>query len=237
MAAKKAKETVSIELPAIDIQHATIRLIGDTPLIMHKWSEKAKKEILDKQMQKAKSKAHEPKNPAEDFIRSMYWLSGEPDEMTMESFYQALQNGARFGFQAVAFKAAAVNAGYRAGIAKDKVSLRAAFHIDADLLEIKPCAGKRQYEDGTMWGPEMREDMVTIGMGTADIRYRGEFKDWCCDVPIRYNRGAMSFEQIVSLFNMGGFACGVGEWRIEKGGTFGSFHVALESDLPADAKL
>ena len=30
---------------------------------------------------------------------------------------------------------------------------------------------------------------------------------------------------ILMLFNLGGFACGVGEWRAEKGGSFGMFHV------------
>ena len=51
----KKEETVSI--PAINIQQAIIKVVGDSALIMHKWSEKAKKEILDKQMKKAKTKA------------------------------------------------------------------------------------------------------------------------------------------------------------------------------------
>lgn len=38
----------AISIPAINIQTAIIRVVGDSPLIMHKWSEKAKKEILDK---------------------------------------------------------------------------------------------------------------------------------------------------------------------------------------------
>jgi hypothetical protein len=32
-------------------------------------------------------------------------------------------------------------------------------------------------------------------------------------------------EQIVNLFNIGGFACGVGEWRPGKDGSNGMFHV------------
>lgn len=42
---KTTEKTVFI--PAIDIQHAAIKIVGDSPLIVHKWSEKAKKEILD----------------------------------------------------------------------------------------------------------------------------------------------------------------------------------------------
>ena len=79
--------------------------------------------------------------------------------------------------------------------------------------------------------PEMREDMVRIGMGTADIRYRGEFKNWSTILTIRYNERAMSLEQIINLFNIGGFSCGVGEWRPSKDGSYGMFHVATQNEL------
>lgn len=212
MATKKT-ETQEVMIPAIDIRTAVIKVVGDTPLIVHKWSEKAKKEILDKQMKKAKSKGHEAKDPVRDFIESLYWLDGEPEEKTEAGFIEAVNNGARFGFPSVAFKAAAVAAGYRAGITKNLVSMRGAFHIDGEFVEIQGV-------------PEMREDMVRVGMGTADIRYRGEFKEWYAVFPVRYNAAVISLEQLANLFNLGGFACGLGEWRPEKGGVFGAFHVA-----------
>jgi GntR family transcriptional regulator len=59
----------------------------------------------------------------------------------------------------------------------------------------------------------MREDMVRVGMGTADIRYRGEFTTWSMDLPIRYNARAVSVEQLVLIFDAGGFGTGIGEWR------------------------
>lgn len=37
------KNNESVSIPAINIQYATISIIGDSPLIVHKWSEKAKK--------------------------------------------------------------------------------------------------------------------------------------------------------------------------------------------------
>lgn len=205
----KEKEVI---IPAINIQTAMIKIVGDSPLIMHKWSEKAKKEMLDKQMKKAKTKGHDAKDPVVDFIDSMYWLEGEPEEKTENGFIQAVQNGARFGFPSVAFKAAAVAAGYRAGVTKDKVSMNAAFHIDGEFVEIHGV-------------PHMREDMVRVGLGTADIRHRGEFSEWYAIFPVRYNAGAISIEQLVNLFSLGGFACGIGEWRPEKGGCYGMFHV------------
>ena len=209
--ATKNNETVSI--PAINIQYATITVVGDSPLIVHKWSEKAKKEILDKQMKKAKTKGHDAKDPVRDFIDSLYWLEGEPVEKTEEGFAKAIQNGARFGFPSVAFKASAVAAGYRSGVTKNLVSMYGAFHIDGEFVEINGV-------------PDMREDMCKVGMGVADIRYRGEFKEWSATFQVKYNASAISLEQLVNLFNLGGFACGLGEWRIEKGGAYGAYHVA-----------
>jgi len=45
--------TAGISIPAPDIRTVTFRIEGTTPLISHKWSEKAKKAMLDKQMKKA----------------------------------------------------------------------------------------------------------------------------------------------------------------------------------------
>ena len=211
------KKTEVIEIRPIEIKKVTVRVVGDTPLIMHACSEKAKRMMLEAQMGIAKGKKKEVKNPADDFIRSMYWLTPMPEDGTMESFEEAIANGARFGFPVTAFKQAAISAAYRMGWAKDKMSMRGAFYIDSDengMIEI--------HSDT----PEMREDMVKVGMGTADIRYRGEFKNWYADLTISYNaNGQYSLENIVNIINAGGYVCGVGEWRPERDGQNGMFHV------------
>ena len=216
MATKKAATEV-IEIRPIEIKKVTIRIVGDTPLIMHAWNEKAKRMMLEAQMGVAKGKKKEAKNPVDDFIRSMYWLTPMPEDGTMESFEEAIASGARFGFPVTAFKQAAISAAYRMGWAKDKMSMRGAFYIDGDengMIEI--------HSDT----PEMREDMVKVGMGTADIRYRGEFKNWYADLTISYNaNGQYSLENIVNIINAGGYVCGVGEWRPERDGQNGMFHV------------
>lgn len=205
MSTKKNEEMVVI--PAIEIKSMVVEVEGDSPLIVHKWSEKAKKEMLDKQMKKA-STGKEAKDPWLDYCNSLYWLDGEPKDYPKQ---EDIDN-ARFGFPACAFKACAVDAGYQQGILAKKTTARGAFHIADDLVEI----------EGT---PTMREDMVKIGNGVADIRYRGEFKTWKAKLHIRYNPNAMSAEQIINLLNMGGFSNGVGEWRPSKDGSFGTFHV------------
>lgn len=199
-------ENVSVNIPAINIREFSLKIVGDSPLIVHAWSEKAKREMLEKQMKKAKS-GKEAKDPFNDFVDSLYWMSEKPKKPTMKDVEKA-----KFSFPAIAFKAAAVDGGYRSGVTANKTASRGAFHIVGDMVEII----------GT---PEMREDMVRIGMGTADIRYRGEFKKWSAVLNVRYNADAMSMEQIVNLFNIGGFACGIGEWRPAKDGSFGMYHV------------
>lgn len=210
MSVKKSASS-EVVIPTIELKHFELTVVGDTPLIVHRFTEKAKRQMLEKQMKTAKSKGHDAKKPVEDFIESLYWLEGHPGEYTEEAFEKSLSD-AHFGFPSTAFKASAVSAGYRSGVTKDKVSAYGAFHIMPEFIEIV----------GT---PHMREDMVRVGMGSADVRFRGEFSEWKAVLPITYNSGVFSVEQIVNLFNLGGFACGVGEWRPEKGGNNGMFHV------------
>lgn len=212
-----AKKEV-FEIRKIEEESVVVRIVGDSPLIVHAWSEKAKRMMLDAQMGKSKGKKKDLKNPVEDFIDSLYWIDGMPEEKTEEGFAEAIANGARFGFPVTALKQAAISAAYRMGWVKDKVSLRGAFFIDPtddDLIEIHSDV------------PVMREDMVRIGMGTADIRYRGEFRNWWAEFVVRYNKnGQYSLDNILNIINAGGYVCGIGEWRPEKDGQFGTFHIA-----------
>lgn len=188
----------AIQIPALNIRRISLVLVGDSPLICHAWSHKAKAQMLAKQMKKAKS-AKEAKNPEQDYAESLYRLPG-----------------GGYGFPSIGFKAAAVDAcSHVDGVTK--VLARGAFHIDGEYVRI----------DGT---PAMREDMVRIGMGTADIRYRGQFSEWRATVPIRYNANVLSAEQIANLFNVAGFGVGVGEWRPQRDGMHGLFHVATTED-------
>ena len=213
--AKKAE--ITIDIKPIEIKRVALRIVGDAPLIVHAWGEKAKKMMLDAQMGVTKTKARPKKNPVDDFIESLYWLNGKPEEPTEESFGESVRNGARWGFPIGAIKQAANSAAYRMGWVKNQMELRGAYFLrseDGEMVEIK----------GSV--PEMREDMVRVGMGTADIRYRGEFKNWFMDFTLEYNAsGSMTLEQIVNYINAGGFAVGIGEWRPEKDGMYGTYHV------------
>lgn len=208
-----AKKVEEVKIEPIKIEEAVVTIVGDSPLIVHNFDEKTKRQLLEISMQKAK-KPREPKNPVEDFIRSLHWLTPMPTEFTEEAFEEAIKNGARFGFPSVGVKASAVSGAYRGGYTKDKVSINGAFHIIGEFITI----------NGSV--PKMREDMCRVGMGAPDIRYRGEYSEWSMTFVIRYNKNAYSLEQILNFINLGGFSVGIGEWRPEKGGNNGMFHIA-----------
>jgi len=211
------KNKAAVNIPQLQIETVELRLVGTSPLVTHAWSEKAKQMMRDKQGKKAK-RGKEAKVPAHDFAEAAYWLSDKPTELPSDpdEAYTAVMEAAAaacFGFPTVAFKAAAVaGAGFVDGITK--VGTRGAFHVRGEYAQI---IGPP---------PVMREDMVRVGMGTADLRYRPMWEEWEVVLTIDVNTTAMSVEQVVNLFNVGGFACGVGEYRPEKNGSWGRFTVA-----------
>lgn len=229
MAAKEAeKNVVMVNIPKMSQRVMTVTLVGDTPLIVHAWSEKAKKEMLGKQQKKA-GEGKAVRVPLREFVDALYLLDehGQRIEETPEEFksitkdtqkaevYEMLKKY-KFGFPASALKLAMLDTSYQQGLVTKKTTLRGAIHVMGEYLII----------DGV---PTMREDMVQIGgmSRVADLRYRPEFKQWRTTVTIAYLENATSAEQIVTYLEYSGFCGGLGEWRVSKDGSFGAFHVEL----------
>jgi len=190
-----------VSIPAIKTRSLVVRLVGDSPLICHQFGGKSRQEMADKQAQKVRQGKRAAKNPEQCFRDSLYPM---PD-------------GKGYGFPAQAFKKAAVRAcTHIEGMTM--VMARGAFHVVGDLLRIEGDP------------PRMREDVVRLQGKTADLRYRGEFPEWRVTLRIRYNEGVISPAHIMNLLNTAGFAVGVGEWRPERDGQFGMFHVERERE-------
>lgn len=206
-----APKSTAVELPPLNLQTLDIPIIGDSGLICHAWSKKARQQMLDKQMKKA-TQGKSAKDPWQDFCETLYWLDGQPEKPTEEDVMKG-----RFGFRAVAFKSAAITAVTSTG-GMTKVMARQCFHILGEYVEILGPP------------PSMREDMVRVGMGTADIRHRAEFETWGAILRVQHNANVLSAEQVISLFEAGGFGVGIGDWRPEKDGVSGRFHVARDGE-------
>lgn len=212
-AKKKADKTTTL----VPIQLRTIEftVIGDAKLVENAWAKKARDQMYESQTGAAKKKKGK-KNPFQDFLESLYWMRGLPHNTAKatEKTVAKYIKGERFGFPAIGFKKAAV-AACRHVDGLPMVTARGCFHVLGDLIEI--------HSDD---GPVMREDMVRLPTGSADIRHRGEFPTWRATLRVRYNKDAITEEQLVNLFNIAGFAVGIGENRPEKSGdSWGTFHV------------
>jgi hypothetical protein len=118
MAATAKKDTGVVEVPDIDIARVNVRIVGMSELVMHAWSEKAKKAMLDKQMG-GPAKKREFKDPKQDYEEAFYRL---PD--------------GRPCFPSIAFKAAIVSAARQVD-GLPMTFLRGALHIDGEFVPIE----------------------------------------------------------------------------------------------------
>jgi hypothetical protein len=216
-----SKEVAKLLSKASELQRFRFWIVGDTPLITHAWSHKAKAEMLAKQV-KATRGGRDAKNPDEDFVSSLY----------------EFKDGA-YGFPVTAIKNSVVSAAHKdKGIAKTAV--QSAVFFEAEMVRTRPALAAAICDMPLVriWGdaPVMREDMVRVGTGlnkVASLAYRAQFTRWAIRVAGRINISMMPLETLAFLINEGGTSYGLGEWRNEKKGIFGSFHLANEAEEAA----
>lgn len=192
----------------------SVWIVGDTPLLTHAWSEKARREMLQKQVKAVKS-GRETRDPETDFVSSLYEMG----------------DGA-YGFPVTGVKNCILSAAHKdKGIPRTEVM--AGLWLNADMVRARPAlAGAicdmplvRIYGDD----PQMREDMVKIGKGlnkTATLAYRPQFTVWAMRITGRFNPTILNPEALAFLIQEAGVSYGLGEWRNEKRGIFGAFHLA-----------
>ncbi len=204
-----AKKEATVEVPMLQLDRKTLKvtIVGTSPLIVHRFSEKARKMIEDKQQKKAKT-AREAREPKTEFLAAYYVMPGTG---------AAGGKKTKYGIPASGVKNAMVSAcRYIEGIPMTRA--RGMMFVKESpngggLVEIK-------YRE-----TRMREDTVKLPNDALDMRYRPEFLDWSIDLQIEYNASVVSPEQIVNLLNNAGFSVGLCEWRPEKNGSYGMFTV------------
>jgi len=190
-------DEASIELKPIHRETRLIEIKGTAPLIVHAWTQKARMQMLDNMS--GRKKAKEAKDPIGEYEGSMYRFA----------------DGGH-GFPVLAFKAAAVSgARYFNGVTMTQ--MRQAMFMQGDPAN--PVFVRLNCSE-----PHMREDTVRIGVSGSDIRYRAQYDEWSARIPVTYVPSVISIESILALIDAGGMG-GVGEWRPEKNGSYGTFVV------------
>ena len=198
-----------VPLIAIDrIAEETLRvpILGVSPLIVHKFSEKAKRQMLDATQGRRTPK--EPKDPQAEYEACFYKLADDGFGFPADAFKQATVGAARFYGKQLTMTALKQFIFFRGEIGDDGRQL---VRIEGE--------------------PQMREDVVRVGRGGSDLRYRPQFFPWNAILEVSYFTATLTRESVLSLIDAGGLAIGVGEWRPEKDGTFGTYRIDPEAEV------
>jgi hypothetical protein len=198
----------TINLQPLDAETMLVPIVGTSPLIVHAWSEKARRAMLDSQQGRKNVKTI--RDPQADYEAAFYRIAPGAAE-------------SEYGFPVIAFKAATIGAARFFGKAVTMTALRQCVFMrgvrtDACDQQLVPIVGE----------PKMREDAVTVGMGGHDLRYRPEFTEWSATLRVTYVQSMLSRDSVLSLIDGGGMGIGVGEWRPEKRGENGTFAIDVE---------
>jgi hypothetical protein len=196
-----------VSISRIGTETLRVPILGTAPLIVHKFSEKSKRQMLDAMQGRKTPK--QPKDPQAEYEAAMYRHDDEG-----------------YGFPVIAFKAATVSAARFYGKAVPMTALRQFVFMDAEFSKrdgqkLVRLAGE----------PHMREDVTRVGMGGTDLRYRPEFTEWATQIDVTYVASMLTRESVLSLIEAGGMGVGVGEWRPEKKGDFGTFQIDETRDV------
>lgn len=213
-----AKEMERIVIPELQVKGVVLPLIARTPIITNHFSEKAKKQIRDKQQQVAVAKK-DKKDPEADFMAALYVKEGTKPKVSRKKDGTVVAAG-EFQMVANAFKLSMVSA-CRCVDRLPMTKALLAFHVADEFVTILGPNGKPAEAI-------MREDPVRLNAGprpVADLRYRPMFKDWRVNLRLIFNPRMISHQQLAHLAQYAGFAVGVGEWRPEKKGIYGRFQI------------
>ena len=198
--------TTTITITPIKRERIMVPIKGTSGLIIHAWDEKAKRKMLGAQQGKKEPREH--RNPEEEY---------------KACFYRTVDG--KYGFPTLAFKAATVGAARCWGKQLKMTELRQFLWFSGLLSEDKTLTLTEIKGE-----PFMREDMVTVGMGT-DLRYRPEFLEWSAILDVTYTATTLSRDAVLNLIEAGGMGVGVGDWRVEKKGDHGMYAIDTSREV------
>lgn len=210
------EERIVIAPPNIKVGVLWIK--GTAPLVVHKFSDKAKRMIRDKQAAGTTANSKK-KREAKDF-----------DEVF---------NGARHisfegwdGIPAAAFRNACIRACTLVGF--KMTTARMSIFVEADGFDETEGTPLVRIVGGA---PQQLESMVRLATGVCDISVRPQWIEWGAKLRIRYDADQFTANDVANLVNRAGMQVGVCEGRPgssnSNGMGWGTFEISTEKDVLA----
>lgn len=200
---KTMNATPDVLAPKGDIQSIDIILRGKpgSPLVVHQFDEKAKREIRKKQAKNAKQ-AKEARDPQAEFLAARY-VDAEGRECAPITALKKAIVSAATAFEDLT-----------------KVALRQALFVSPTVAPTSQLVPIEMF-DGTPAVGVFAEHAVTIGINTRGLAYRPVYNEWQLRVTVEYNPRLVSEEQLLALIKQAGWGVGICEGRPEKSSALG----------------
>lgn len=185
------EKIVTIKAP--NFQTAEFRIKGDAPLVVHKFSTKARQQIKDAQESGNRAKSKRVREP-KDF----------------NALYEACRYRSKEGWDGVpaaAFRKAMISACKVTGYVMTRAKL--SIFIVADGYD-KECGTPLVRIHGT---PQKHEDYVRLETGVTDIRIRPMWREWKSVLRVKYDADMLNEVDISNLVMRAGVQVGIVEGR------------------------
>lgn len=204
--------SATVHLPTVEKRRIAVRLNGESPLIVHRFEEKALTEMLAKQ--RGLPFERQKKNPHADYEASKYKNVKDQDCVPVMTIKKAMIEATTFDENMT------------------KKQSRGGFFIIGEYAPL-------DYGSVNMRTDVVR--LSGIGR-TPDIRFRAEYLDWSVDVVIEFNPRLITVDQLFYLMREAGSSVGICEWRAQKDGNYGAFTVEglpddMIEEIVADCKV
>jgi len=208
MATKQVEKASEISIMELVRGKMEFCILGLTPLILNRMSQKVWFELLAPKgrkttVEKASTLKHDP---VQEFRASPYLM---PDAKAPTLL----------GIPPTAFKGAMGTAALRTPGVK-KTEIEQLVYVEGQML---PLYGLPKVFMAITRSADMNK--------TPDVRTRALLPEWACKLEISFAKPALREQGIANLLAAAGFIAGVGDWRQEKGsGNYGSFKLVSADD-------
>lgn len=190
---KEIRKEVLIAPPKFE--NIKVNIVGDTKLVIHKFSQKAREQIKAKQILGSVGKKGAKREP-KDF-----------DALYKGALY--VSKDGWYGFPATAIRKAMVSACKLVGFHMTKGKL--GIFVEADGFDVTSGTPLIKITKGD---PYPHEDYVRLETGVCDICVRPMWDEgWTATVRIRYDADMFSSQDVINLLNRAGLQVGICEGR------------------------
>jgi hypothetical protein len=189
----KKMQTENVVIKAPEFRSAIFTIIGTSPYVQLRFSEKARNTMRENMTltQKAKKgKTREPRNFASEFEGAMYISSDGWRGIPAPAFRNGMISACRI-----------VN--FKMTLAKLSIFVEADGYDAIDGTPLVKITGE----------PMSYESLVRNATGVADIRTRAMWREWSANVTVRWDADQFNVNDVTNLLARVGAQVGVGEGR------------------------